>query len=290
MREMVAALASVVLATGAVYLLYSSMTKVGETPRERRTGRKKKRRKRKTSSLKALAARNAANLEKDVMVETAQVQKGYKKQATRDVVVETAHVQKGYKKTAAGRTTSYFHREIDEEAKKLIGSTAPKRIVNQKEVAMAQQLGTTNQTRKKGGMAGSAWNANGQTWEDRTITLRVWKKIIVDLYDAPMLESPARVALMAYSLEQTSMCGDVVMKWKNKLPAFIFDITVKLRVLNLDGDIILRSTVYHMSGDDCSVEFSGNTDNINNPVLDVIRQNIVQRTSLFEERLKKQLV
>ena len=79
-----AALASVVLATGAVYLLYSSVTGPGEKPRER-TGRrkkkKKKRRKRKTS-LKALAAGSTANLENDVVVETARVQKGYKKTAS----------------------------------------------------------------------------------------------------------------------------------------------------------------------------------------------------------------
>ena len=82
-----------------------------------------------------------------------------------------------------------------------------------------------------------------------------------------------------------------MMKWKNKLPAFIFDITVKLRVLNLDGDTILRSTVYHMSGDDCSIEFTSGTKIDNGPTLKrAIRQDIAHRTAQFEVRLKKQQI
>merc|ERR1712188_173022 len=39
-------------------------------------------------------------------------------------------VVRGYKKTKDGRTTSYFTRELDEEAKSLIGDITPKRIVS----------------------------------------------------------------------------------------------------------------------------------------------------------------
>ena len=42
-----------------------------------------------------------------------------------DVVVEKVKLQKGYKKLANGRVTSFFHRDIDDEAKKLIGNTSP---------------------------------------------------------------------------------------------------------------------------------------------------------------------
>ncbi|CAM9501063.1 unnamed protein product, partial [Sphacelaria rigidula] len=35
---------------------------------------------------------------------------------------------KGYKKTADGRVTTYFHNELSEEAKALIGDIAPKRL------------------------------------------------------------------------------------------------------------------------------------------------------------------
>ena len=35
---------------------------------------------------------------------------------------------KGYKRTSDGRVTSFFHTELDDQAKELIGDIAPKRI------------------------------------------------------------------------------------------------------------------------------------------------------------------
>lgn len=64
---------------------------------------------------------------------------------------------RGYKKTSDGRTTTFFNRELDENAKKLIGDIAPKKLDAKGEVITT---GTTT---------GSAWNAAG-TYEERILT------------------------------------------------------------------------------------------------------------------------
>jgi tetratricopeptide (TPR) repeat protein len=56
---------------------------------------------------------------------------------------------RGYKKTSDGRTTSYFHNELDENTKALIGSIAPKKL-DSSVVPMEISSG-----------AGSAWNTAG---------------------------------------------------------------------------------------------------------------------------------
>ena len=66
---------------------------------------------------------------------------------------------RGYKKTADGRTTSFFHRDIDETAKKLIGSIAPKKI----EPSAASSVAATAVA---AGNSASVWNQGG-TYEER---------------------------------------------------------------------------------------------------------------------------
>lgn len=70
---------------------------------------------------------------------------------------EEAGIEKirGYKKTSDGRTTTFFNNELDETAKRLIGSIEPKKI--DAPVVSNTVEGT------------SAWNTAG-TWEERTVT------------------------------------------------------------------------------------------------------------------------
>eukprot|EP00392_Amoebophrya_sp_AT5.2_P005160 g5169.t1 len=72
---------------------------------------------------------------------------------------EDVNEMRGYKKTADGKTTSYFHTELDEEAKKLIGDCKPKPI---SQAADGGQGTKSNST-------GSAWNQAG-TFEERDYT------------------------------------------------------------------------------------------------------------------------
>lgn len=67
---------------------------------------------------------------------------------------------KGYK-VVNGKKTSYFHNELTDEAKALIGDIAPKRI----EIPVS--------TNTAQGASGSAWNKAG-TWEEKDVT--VWAK------------------------------------------------------------------------------------------------------------------
>ena len=73
------------------------------------------------------------------------------------VVLSESEKIRGYKTTKDGKTTSFFHRDIDDEAKKLIGSIAPKKITTPVEPKVAPASG-----------AGSAWN-NGGTYEEKNM-------------------------------------------------------------------------------------------------------------------------
>jgi hypothetical protein len=77
-----------------------------------------------------------------------------------DLFTKSDHVR-GYKIRSDGKKTSYFHREIDDETKKLIGDIAPKVLSSTSAVdsiaTQQQQEGT------------SAWNKAG-TWEERDVT------------------------------------------------------------------------------------------------------------------------
>ena len=70
---------------------------------------------------------------------------------------KSEHV-KGYK-IVNGKKTSYFHNELSEEAKKLIGDIAPKKLE-------ASQQPQSSEPADKGT---SAWNKAG-TWEERDLT------------------------------------------------------------------------------------------------------------------------
>jgi len=75
-------------------------------------------------------------------------------------------IVRGYK-IVNGKKTSYFHNELTEETKKLIGDIAPKRLDSGGgAVPMEVDDGSTQQQQSK---AASAWNKAG-TWEERDIT------------------------------------------------------------------------------------------------------------------------
>lgn len=77
---------------------------------------------------------------------------------------------RGYKKTSDGRTTTFFNNELDEDAKKLIGDIAPKKLdaeVIPSVVAAAPEVG-------------SAWNSAG-TYEERIVTPWVQETLTANL-------------------------------------------------------------------------------------------------------------
>lgn len=71
---------------------------------------------------------------------------------------------RGYKKTSDGRTTTYFHRELSEEEKKLLATNAPKKL---SAAPSDEQPSVTPVSSTEGGKGkASAWNQAG-TWEEK---------------------------------------------------------------------------------------------------------------------------
>jgi tetratricopeptide (TPR) repeat protein len=70
---------------------------------------------------------------------------------------------KGYK-VVNGKKTSYFHNELTDEAKELIGDIAPKKLETVSTGAAGAATGDSNADK-----ATSAWNTAG-TWEERDVT------------------------------------------------------------------------------------------------------------------------
>jgi hypothetical protein len=68
---------------------------------------------------------------------------------------------KGYKKTSTGKTTTYFHRELSVEEKRLLGDSTPKRIDSPAPISGGGSSPNP--------VGGSAWNAAG-TYEEKNIS------------------------------------------------------------------------------------------------------------------------
>ena len=81
---------------------------------------------------------------------------------------------KGYKTTADGRTTSFFHNDLDETAKSLLKGDYKSHIAPQ---AVSSAVATT--VNKTG--VGSEWN-DGSTWEDRDISVEVRARLAALLH------------------------------------------------------------------------------------------------------------
>jgi tetratricopeptide (TPR) repeat protein len=81
--------------------------------------------------------------------------------ATNNEFTKSDHIR-GYK-IVNGKKTSYFHNELSEDAKKLIGDIAPKKL----EATTANETADASNTEQQGT---SVWNKAG-TWEEKDCTL-----------------------------------------------------------------------------------------------------------------------
>jgi hypothetical protein len=83
-----------------------------------------------------------------------------------DLFTKSDHVR-GYKIRSDGKKTSYFHREIDDETKKLIGDIAPKKLGEENNTSSTSAVDSIAAQQQQEGT--SAWNKAG-TWEERDVT------------------------------------------------------------------------------------------------------------------------
>lgn len=205
------------------------------------------------------------------------IQRKSEKLGGEDVIVEDVSESekiRGYKKTKDGKTTSFFHRDIDDEAKKLIGSIAPKKITTPVAANAAPAGG-----------AGSVWNKGG-TYEEKNMdkwaksrlkellegnTVSLFKEFSLKITDVKKLEGEAQV---------------LVLRGKKR---FMFEFNVELRwcAANEDGDASHSGSIIYpdLSTDACgdyevSVKFDDQSSMDSDLVGDIRNVNGSFQTSI----------
>lgn len=129
---------------------------------------------------------------------------------------------RGYK-VVNGKKTSYFHNELDEKSKALIGDIAPKKIEN-----LHPNPAPGIQNSKIQGT--SAWNQNGVTWEERDVTKWAKESLTQLLLQATYIlpsSSPAPSAVVTVE-KLSSMSGHASVAVVRGKQRFIYEFCCKL--------------------------------------------------------------
>ena len=194
--------------------------------------------------------------------------------------VSKSDVVRGYKKTKDGRTTTFFHRDIDDEAKKLIGNIAPKKIDPVK-------LKSENDPTKGDG---SAWNKGG-TYEEKNIS--EWAKnrlrdlllslsieynndITIEVCGMRKLDGEAQVFVMR-GTKRFMFEFNVVLEWKvsdGKDPNFDFAGTLEYPDLSTDacGDYEVNAKVIKAP---------------TNSISDALRAAVLKKEGAFQTEVRR---
>lgn len=142
---------------------------------------------------------------------------------------------RGYKKTSDGRTTSYFHTELDEDAKRLIGDCKPQKI----EAAAVDT---------KAASGGSVWNSAG-TFEEKKMTTWYTELLKKTFPTSLVIESPGD--LPDISIYDCSVEGDASMVTARGKLKHIQDMSVTLSwKLALEGNKEAKGTLKFESDGD----------------------------------------
>lgn len=124
---------------------------------------------------------------------------------------------RGYKKLADGRVTTFFNNELTEEAKRLIGDIAPKKVEDPNKVQIKNVEG------------GSAWN-QGNTFEEKDMT--TWAKTtikkLVPTVSVPIAASTGMDGVVRVD-ELTDLSGDASIAVVRGAKRYIFDFTFTLK-------------------------------------------------------------
>ena len=115
---------------------------------------------------------------------------------------------RGYKKTSDGKTTSYFHRELSDQEKQLLGDMNPKKL-------------DPIQASSSSGKAGSAWNAAG-TWEEKNCEVWASSKIRETLRSIKINENGITIAVS--SVENLS--GEAAVTSVRGKKRYIYDFSL----------------------------------------------------------------
>lgn len=131
----------------------------------------------------------------------------------KDITNDGSNNMRGYKKTADGKTTSYFHTELSDEAKKLIGDCRPQKL-DDKAIPEPQKAGV-----------GSAWNQAG-TFEQKNCTKYFHDQLRSALRDASVT-LPNDLPDVILTVDSVS--GDAQITCARGKVRHIYDITLELK-------------------------------------------------------------
>jgi tetratricopeptide (TPR) repeat protein len=149
--------------------------------------------------------------------ETKKKDNAPKKKSDDETIFSKSDAVRGYK-VVNGKKTSYFHNELTEEAKNLIGDIAPKKIDTTQPVVAANAPG-----------GASAWNKAG-TWEEKNVTKwateSLKKQVTQTTFSLPE-SSPAPGALVTVT-EVKTIDGHASVALARGKTRYIYEFLLKL--------------------------------------------------------------
>lgn len=123
---------------------------------------------------------------------------------------------RGYKKLADGRVTTFFNNELSEEAKRLIGDIAPKKVEDPNKVQIKSVEG------------GSAWN-QGNTFEEKDMTAWAKAKLEALLADVSAPASHDNSGDVVTASQLSDLAGDASIAVVRGAKRYIFDFSFSLK-------------------------------------------------------------
>ncbi|CAE7536575.1 HOP3 [Symbiodinium microadriaticum] len=152
---------------------------------------------------------------------------------------------RGYKKTADGRVTTFFHNELDEQTKALIGDIAPKKL--------DPAFTSTDAPSASGEVPGSVWNTAG-TWEERVHTpwaVARLKQLIEETQVA--IDDACYGGSGVARVKSATVTGDAQVTMARGKVKHIYDFSAsvewEIEMDSLDNDITGSYQVEDISGD-----------------------------------------
>lgn len=170
---------------------------------------------------------------------------------------------KGYKKNSAGKTTTYFNRELSEKDKMLLGDQTPKRIDinNETKQTFSPQKISPNSTNKAGDgnktQTVSTWNQAG-TWEEKNLTKWGLDRIrkLLTKYEKSYRNMNHDVCIRFTNVKALS--GEIYITHTRGKKLYLYDITMdvsfKIIITSINGDGFKHDTI--VTGDIKVTDFS----------------------------------
>nr|CCA23467.1 hsp90like protein putative [Albugo laibachii Nc14] len=194
---------------------------------------------------------------------------------------------RGYKQLADGRVTTFFHNELDDQTKELIGDIAPKLVKDPNAVQIKSVEGA------------SAWN-QGNTFEEKNMTAWAKEKIEALLQNLSVTCQAAPLTGQLSVVSVTDLNGDASIAVVRGSKRYIYEFTFRLKC-----SLAINGTDEKVEGYLKYLDFSSDNDDYDEVEVDVpsryqteygkalhaslastsspLRQEVAKRLALFEK-------